>query len=80
MSHPDPTAETLPNPRRHALETTDYRIHALCARHDITVEGIVALVDKLFAEDGWYLTQDGYPRSIHEGIGNLRRLARGEEA
>ena len=80
MSIPDPfdapesAAETLPNPRRHALETTDYRIHALCARHDITVEGIVALVDEVMDEAKFHNVTHG---SL---LLRLRRLARGEQA
>lgn len=49
-------------------------IDDLCARHDITVEGIVALVGEVFTD------------SINDGVvlsavkGGFRRLARGEDA
>ena len=42
-------------------------IDALCARHDITVAGIVALVDEVFSEWGWT-----------SNCVRLRRLAREE--
>lgn len=52
------------------LVTDRLAVRDLCARHGITVEGIVALVDALF----------DYQGPTVPGYGWLRRLARGEEA
>lgn len=49
-------------------------VRDLCAHHDITVEGIVALVDCVFVDNP---THAPSWRAI---AGRLRRLARGEDA
>ena len=48
-------------------------VRDLCARHGLTVEGIVALVDEVFSPDN-----DSWLATLHATA--LRRLARGEEA
>lgn len=49
-------------------------VRDLCIRHDITVEGVVALVDEVMT------TFAPYPYNATSDRAYLRRLARGEEA
>lgn len=88
MSTPESAAETLPNVQEGIVDDSPLAdcgcyyimqvkdidtIENLCARHGITVEGIVALVDEVFSPDN-----DSWLAARH--VSALRRLARGEEA
>ena len=66
------TFGTIEHGRATALD--DARLLGLCARHGITVEGIVALVDEVFTDR----SADGVVLDAVKG--GFRRLARGKDA